>query len=71
VRAVPVRLSVLHFTLPDLPSARTMLSFSQEEIDHRYLGAEHRLPAAGTAVYTQGWRWPTAMFSWRTATKFP
>lgn len=54
VRAVPVRLSVLHFTLPDLPSARTMLFFSQEEINHRYLGAEHRWPAAGTAVYTQG-----------------
>ena len=54
VRAVPVRLSVFDFALPDLPSAGTMLFFSQEEINHRYLGAEHRWPEAGTAVYTQG-----------------
>lgn len=37
VRKVPVELEVLDITLPDLPSARTMLFFSKENINQRYL----------------------------------
>jgi len=35
---VPVRLEVRDFALPDLPSARTMLYYSAENINRRYLG---------------------------------
>lgn len=39
VRTVSVRLKVHAFTLPDVPSAKTMLFFSSPNINHRYLGA--------------------------------
>ena len=35
---LPVQLDVRNFTLPDLPSARTMLYVSRENINYRYLG---------------------------------
>lgn len=50
---VSISLRVRDFTLPDLPTARTMVYFSPEDINDRYLGADHRWPAPGTAVYTQ------------------
>lgn len=38
VNQIPVELRVHNFTLPDLPNARTMVYFSQENINDRYLG---------------------------------
>lgn len=35
---IPIQLHVRDFTLPDLPHARTMLYYSAENIDDRYLG---------------------------------
>jgi len=35
---VPVSLEVMPFSLPDAPSARTMLYYSEEDINDRYLG---------------------------------
>ena len=46
---VPVELTVRSFALPDLPSARTMLFISNENINLRYLGTEY--PTQGTALY--------------------
>lgn len=37
-RDVPVQLVVTPWTLPELPSARTMLYISQEDINERYIG---------------------------------
>ena len=37
-REIPVNLEVLDFALPELPSARTMLFLSKENINRRYLG---------------------------------
>lgn len=48
---VPIRLCVHNFALPDLPEARTMLYYSVENINDRYLGEEY--PEPGTSVYTQ------------------
>ncbi|MBW8012769.1 MAG: DUF4091 domain-containing protein [Chloroflexi bacterium] len=48
---VPISLQVRNFTLPDLPSARTMLYFSQENINDRYLGEVE--PEPGSPVYAQ------------------
>jgi hypothetical protein len=48
---IPIRLHVRDFTLPDLPNARTMLYFSSENVNDRYLGEPY--PAPGTTVYTQ------------------
>jgi hypothetical protein len=39
VQTIPVQLSVYNFSLPDKPSARTMLYYSHLNIDHRYLGS--------------------------------
>ena len=39
-RRVPVELDVRKFTLPDLPTARTMLFISRENINRRYLGKD-------------------------------
>ena len=50
---IPIRLLVRDFTLPDLPSARTMLYLSSENINDRYLGEDNAYPEPGTAVYTQ------------------
>ena len=38
VRAVPVELTVRDFTLPDVPSAKTMVCFGWSEIAKRFLG---------------------------------
>ena len=48
----PISLQVRDFTLPDLPSARTMLYYSQENINDRYLGEEY--PEPGSLAYAQG-----------------
>jgi len=48
---IPIRLRVRDFTLPDLPSARTMLVYASENANERYLGVAY--PDPGTAVYTQ------------------
>jgi len=50
---IPICLRVRNFTLPDLPNARTMLVFSSENINDRYLGEDNAYPEPGTAVYTQ------------------
>lgn len=51
---VPVVLTVRNFSLPDLPQARTMLFYSQDNINRRYLGQAE--PEPGSAAYTQGLR---------------
>ena len=38
VAAIPVELTIKNFSLPDLPTARTMLVYSHENINQRYLG---------------------------------
>ncbi len=47
VRDVPVQLTVRKFTLPDSPSAKTMLCFSSSDINKRVLGEDYINP--GTA----------------------
>jgi hypothetical protein len=39
--SVPVSLTVRDFTLPDYPSAQTMLYIANENINYRYLGSEY------------------------------
>jgi hypothetical protein len=48
---IPVRLQVHDFSLPDLPSARTMLYVSLEDIGDRYLGEAELIP--GMAGYDE------------------
>ena len=48
---IPVTLDVRNFTLPDFPSAKTMLVFSPENINSRYFDNEY--PEPGTDIYTQ------------------
>jgi len=48
---VPITLTVREFTLPDIPSAKTMLVFSPENINNRYFNNEY--PEPGTDTYTQ------------------
>lgn len=48
---IPLRLQVRDFTLPDLPSARTMLHICRECLAERYLGTAY--PEPGTALYRQ------------------
>jgi len=50
-REVPITLKVRGFTLPDIPSAKTMLVFSHENINSRYFDTEY--PDPGTDVYNQ------------------
>jgi uncharacterized protein (TIGR01370 family) len=50
---VPISLHVRDFTLPDLPNARTMLAYSPENINDRYLGEDNAYPKPGTTAYTQ------------------
>lgn len=38
IKDVPVKLEVFPFALPDSPSAKTMLYFSEEDINDRYMG---------------------------------
>ncbi len=49
VRTVPVELTVRDFALPDLPSAKTMVYYSMENINDRYLGDPY--PDVGTDTY--------------------
>jgi hypothetical protein len=51
---VPTQLRVRDFTLPDLPTAKTMVFYSFENINDRYLGQEY--PDPGTAAYTESLR---------------
>ena len=37
-RYIPIGLTVLGFALPDMPSAKTMLDYSAENVNERYLG---------------------------------
>jgi len=39
--SVPVSLTVRDFTLPDYPSAKTMLYIANEDINYRYLGSAY------------------------------
>jgi len=48
---IPVHLRVRDFGLPDLPNARTMVFFSSEDINDRYLGDAY--PPPGTALYAR------------------
>ncbi len=48
---VPISLWVRRFQLPDVPNSRTMLFFSSENINDRYLGNQY--PNPGTALYIQ------------------
>jgi hypothetical protein len=50
---IPISLRVRNFTLPDLPSARTMLCYSFENINDRYLGEENIYTDPGTPEYTK------------------
>jgi len=50
---IPICLRVRDFELPDLPNARTMLFYSPENINDRYLGEDNVYPDPGTTVYTQ------------------
>jgi len=48
---IPIRLHVRNFTLPDLPSARTMVVYEFSNISDRYLG--EAWPGPGTDIYAQ------------------
>jgi hypothetical protein len=48
---IPITLGVRDFALPDLPSARTMVYLSVENVNERYLGEPY--PDPGTAAYTE------------------
>jgi len=48
---IPVSLHVYDFALPDLPSARTMVYISTENINDRYLGEEHMYPSSDEPAY--------------------
>ena len=47
-RRIPVRLTVRDFTLPDEPSAKTMVYYSGQDINRRFLGATYA--ERGTAL---------------------
>lgn len=49
---IPINLRVRNFTLPDLPSARTMLAYSSENIIDRYIGEENIYADPGTFEYS-------------------
>ncbi len=50
---IPIQLEVRDFALPDYPSALTMVYYSIENINERYLGAQHIYPAPKTDAYAQ------------------
>ncbi len=50
---IPVQLTVRNFTLPDTPSAKTMLYYSYTNINTRFLGTANEYPNPGTAAETQ------------------
>jgi hypothetical protein len=47
--AVPVQLTVYDFTLPDVPSAKTMLYYSSSNINKRYIGTSNVGPSSPSA----------------------
>ena len=50
-RKIPVELDVKNFTLPDIPSAKTMLAYTSENINDRYLSKKY--PDPGTKTYNE------------------
>jgi hypothetical protein len=50
---IPISLRVRNFTLPDMPNAKTMVYYSSENINDRYLGEDNMNPDPGTSEYTQ------------------
>ncbi len=50
---IPIHLQVRDFSLPDYPSAPTMVYFSIENINERYLGPKYIYPAPKTDAYAQ------------------
>ena len=48
VGSIPVQLKVYNFTLPDVPTAKTMMMLDNPNIDQRYLGS--RYPGPGGAL---------------------
>ena len=50
---IPISLRVRNFTLPDLPNAKTMVFYSSDNINDRYLGEDNMYPDPGTPEYTQ------------------
>lgn len=48
---IPIHLQVRDFTLPDLPSARTMVYQDKEDINDRYFGMGY--PEPGSPLYSQ------------------
>ncbi|MBC8503593.1 MAG: DUF4091 domain-containing protein [Anaerolineales bacterium] len=50
---IPIQLEVRDFALPDYPSALTMVYYSIENINERYLGAQNIYPAPKTDAYVQ------------------
>lgn len=53
---IPVQLQVRDFSLPDYPNALTMIFFSIENINERYLGPKFIYPAPKTEAYAQSQR---------------
>ncbi len=53
---IPIHLQVRDFTLPDYPSALTMIYYSIENLNERYLGPENIYPAPKTDAYVQSQR---------------
>lgn len=47
---IPVLLKVYNFTLPDVPTAKTMLSYSSSNINHRYLGTPYVNPSSAAST---------------------
>ena len=50
---IPISLLVRNFALPDLPNAKTMVFYSPENINDRYLGEDNAYPDPGTPEYAQ------------------
>ena len=50
---VPISVQVRNFELPDLPNARTMISFNSMDVNDRYLGEEFSYPEVGSEIYFQ------------------
>jgi uncharacterized repeat protein (TIGR01451 family) len=49
-RQVPVQLTVRNFTLPDTPNSKTMLFFSNSNINHRLLGSASIDPNSASGI---------------------
>jgi hypothetical protein len=49
-RTLPIQLTVRNFSLPDSPSAKTMLYFSSSNISRRYVGDAFPSPASASGI---------------------